>query len=233
MLQIKDLSNFILRDINFEVKKWEIFIIMGHNGSWKTTLLKTIIWLEKVDKGIILFEWKDITKFSVYERAKLWIGYIFQEVPEYDGIRVEKYIFDILQKNDITLDKNKIEKMFEDFGLDWYIYKDRYFDHRLSWWEKKKIEIILTFLLDRKLYLFDEVENSLDATSRKVLLNYISEQKKIWKSFIIVSHNEDFIKFADKAILLCDWKIIQEWKPNQILSKYVDRCLECKVRNDA
>jgi hypothetical protein len=53
-------------------------------------------------------------------------------VPEYDGIKVERYIFDILQKNNITPDENKIKKMFEDFGLNWQTYKNRYFDHRLS-----------------------------------------------------------------------------------------------------
>jgi ABC-type multidrug transport system ATPase subunit len=65
-------------------------------------------------------------------------------------------------------------------------------------------------LLDRKLYLFDEVENSLDATSRKVLLSYILKEKERGKSFLIVSHNEEFIKTSDKAVLLCNGQITQE-----------------------
>jgi ABC-type polysaccharide/polyol phosphate transport system ATPase subunit len=50
---------------------------------------------------------------------------------------------------------------------------------------------------------------------------------------LIVSHNEEFIKTSDKAVLLCNGQITQEWEPSQILSKYVDSCLECKVNNNA
>jgi chromosome segregation ATPase len=62
-------------------------------------------------------------------------------------------------------------------------------------------------LLERDIYLLDEIETSLDANSRQVLIDFIKQKSNT--SFIIVSHNQDMIKLADEALLLCNGKIQQ------------------------
>jgi len=159
----------ILSDISFDIKKGDIFNILGHNGSWKTSLLKSIIWLNNVDWEII-FSWKSLSDISISDRSNMWISYIMQEIPEYTWIPVETYLKWIL-KDKFNIEK--ISKLFEDFGLDYDVYKTRYFDSHLSGWERKKVEIITNFLMDKDLYLLDEIEASLDATSRDVLIKLI------------------------------------------------------------
>ena len=198
---------------------------MGHNWSWKTTLLKTIIWLEKVDKWNIFFEWKEITNLSVYDRAKLWIWYIMQEIPEYVWIKIQQYVKGILKDR---FDELTIQNKFRELWLEWDFYKDRYFDSKLSWWEKKKIEIIVSFLLDRKIYLLDEIETSLDVNSLQIVKNWILDMKSKWKSFIIVSHTSDLLKLWNRWIVLCKWSIDLYWDVEILLKKYFDRCLYCE-----
>jgi len=220
-----DISNKkILKNIDFKVHFWEIFNILWHNWSWKTSLLKSIIWLNKVDWKII-FQEKNIEKKEIPERANLGISYIMQEIPEYTWIPVWTYLKWILKDK---FEQEKVSKLFEDFGLSYEIYKTRFFDSHLSGWERKKIEIIVNFLLDKDLYLLDEIEASLDATSRQVLINLILTENKKWKTFIIVSHSRDILELAKSWILLCEWKIDEVWDNKKLLKKYFWSCESCE-----
>jgi len=215
-----------IKNINLEIwdKKILKVNILWHNWSWKTSLLKSIIWLNKVTWEI-LFKSKDLLKLDISSRANLWISYIMQEIPEYTWIPVEVYIKWIL-KDKFSLEK--VNKLFEDFGLDYEIYKTRFFDSHLSGWERKKVEIITNFLMDKDLYLLDEIEASLDATSRDVLIKLILEYKKNWKTFIIVSHSKDILELASRWILLCNWKIDATWDNSKLLKKYFWNCEWCE-----
>lgn len=214
----------ILNDISFNINKWDIFNILGHNGSWKTSLLKSIIWLNDVSWDIIL-SWESLNEISIPDRANMWISYIMQEIPEYTWISVETYLKWIL-KDKFNIEN--ISKLFEDFGLNFEVYKSRYFDSHLSGWERKKIEIITNFLMDKDLYLLDEIEVSLDATSRDVLIKLIKKLNKEWKTFIIVSHSKDILEIADNWILLCNWLIDIIWENKILLKKYLWSCDWCE-----
>jgi len=214
----------ILKDISFEVKNWEIFNILWHNGSGKTSLLKSIIWLNKVEWEILFWE-KNIWELSIPERANMWISYIMQEIPEYTWIPVETYLKGILKEK---FDLENVSKLFEDFGLSYETYKTRFFDSHLSGWERKKVEIITNFLMDKDLYLLDEIEASLDATSRDVLIKLIKSENKKWKTFIIVSHSKDILELAENWILLCSWKIDIIWENSKLLKKYFWSCEGCE-----
>jgi len=220
----------ILNNISFEVKSWEIFNILGHNWSWKTSLLKSIIWLNKITWEIFMSnsgypQGVSLQELSISERAKAWISYIMQEIPEYTWIPVETYLKWILKDK---FDGGKVSKLFEDFGLDYEIYKTRFFDSHLSGWERKKVEIITNFLMDKNLYLLDEIEASLDATSRDVLIKLIKAENKKWKTFIIVSHSKDILELAKSWILLCSWKIDLIWENSKLLKKYFNSCEGCE-----
>ena len=230
LLEVKNLSvklenKEILSNISFQLGKWEILSLLWHNGSGKTTLLKAIIGLIS-SKGEIIFKWKEIQNLSVSERAKLGIGYIMQEVPEYTWITVWNYVKNILEKFN-KFDEEKVSSLFDMFWMNWKLYEKRNFDMHLSGWEKKKIEIITSFLLDKQLYLLDEIEVSLDATSRKILADIIKSLQKEWKSFIIVSHHEELINLWENALLLCNWKIQSSWKVKELLDLYLWRCVSC------
>ena len=228
MLKIENLnleinSKKILSGISFEVSSWEIFNILGHNGSGKTSLLKSIIWLNKVSWDVI-FSWESLSDLNIPSRSNKGISYIMQEIPEYTGIPVESYLKNILKDK---FDLDKVSNLFEDFGINYEVYKTRYFDSHLSGGERKKVEIITNFLMDKDLYLLDEIEASLDATSRDVLIKLILKENKAGKTFIIVSHSKDILGLASKWILLCDWNVDATWENSKLLGKYFWSCKWC------
>jgi len=83
MLRVENLSSgygtiTILRDISFEMEKGDIVTIIGRNGVGKSTLIKTLIGLNKSKTGRIFFKEKDITHMQAHERARMGIGYVPQ-----------------------------------------------------------------------------------------------------------------------------------------------------------
>ena len=233
MLKVENLNleikwKKILSNIDLELGNNEVLALLWHNGSWKTSILKSIMGLYKA-KGNIVFDNEQIQEKEIYERANAGIGYIMQEVPEYTWISVLQYVKGILKNK---YDKQEIKKQFDLFWLDFETYKTRNFDSHLSGWEKKKVEIIVSFMLDKKLYLLDEVETSLDATSRTILKNMIKSYQDKWKSFIIVSHHKELLDLAQNAILLCNGQIQEKWELNKIYEKYIWACENCEVTNN-
>lgn len=78
-------------DINFSMANGEILVITGSNGG-KSTLVKLIKGIEKLISGQILSDGVDITDMSITERAKLGIGYAFQQPPRFKGVTVKKLL---------------------------------------------------------------------------------------------------------------------------------------------
>ena len=79
-------------DINSSMANGEILVITGSNGGGKSTLAKLIMGIEKPTSGQILFDGVDITDMSITERAKLGIGYAFQQPPRFKGVTVKKLL---------------------------------------------------------------------------------------------------------------------------------------------
>ena len=80
MLELQDIcfsrdGKNILKNVNLKIDNNKMIVITGPNGSGKSTLAKIIMGIENPDSGKIIFDGKDITKFSITERAKIGIGF--------------------------------------------------------------------------------------------------------------------------------------------------------------
>ena len=82
----------ILDNISFNIDFGKILVITGPNGGGKSTLAKIIMGIEKPTSGQILLDGVDITNLSITERAKMGIGYAFQQPPRFKGVTVEKLL---------------------------------------------------------------------------------------------------------------------------------------------
>ena len=113
MLEVKNVSfavaqndgtTQIIKDLSFTVPDGRLTVITGPNGGGKSTLAKLIMGLEKATGGSILWNGTDITGLSITDRAKLGIGYAFQQPPRFKGMKVSKLL-------ELSLsDVDKIEK---------------------------------------------------------------------------------------------------------------------------
>lgn len=93
----------ILDDINLELGENKIYVITGPNGGGKTTLSRLLMGIRKPTSGKIMFDNKDMTNMDITERAKLGIGYAFQQPPRFKGLKVRE-LLELAAKTDNNVD---------------------------------------------------------------------------------------------------------------------------------
>ena len=209
MLELKNITykveelgqeKIILDNISCVFEDNCVTAITGHNGSGKSTLTKIIVGILTPTAGQVFLDGKDISKLSIYERAKAGLNYAFQQPILFSGITV-KDLIDIA-----TGEENSIPKACEFLsrvGMCAKEYINRSFDKSLSGGEQKRIELALALAKKGKCLIFDEPEAGIDLWSFEKLNNLFDKNK----CNIIVSHQEKLLKSADKILVLKNGKI--------------------------
>lgn len=236
MLELKDIcftrdNKKILNHINLTIDTDKFVVITGPNGSGKSTLAKIIMGIEKPDEGKILLEGKDITSLSIDERAKLGIGFAFQQPVRFKGITV----FDLLRLS-AQKEMNKAEacNILSKVGLCAKEYVDREVNNSLSGGELKRIEIATVAVRNSKLTIFDEPEAGIDLWSFQSLIKIFEEMRKIVKgTTLIISHQERILNIADELILMKEGKIEKIGKKEELLGQVLEKPLCCKLGGEA
>ena len=212
MLKITNLSTRvvdsdinILNKLNLTIDDGEIHVIMGPNGTGKSTLAKTIMgnYQYEVVKGKISFDGKDLLQLSTDERARLGIFLSMQDPTVIDGVSNSEFIRTALNaKNE---EKTNLYQFIKDMESNMKELKlDPKMIHRslnkdFSGGEKKKNEILQLKMLKPKLIILDELDSGLDVDSLKIVCkninSYIKENPNT--SLLIITHYPrilDYIK---------------------------------------
>ena len=161
MLEVKNVSfavaqndgtTQIIKDLSFTVPDGRLTVITGPNGGGKSTLAKLIMGLEKATGGSILWNGTDITGLSITDRAKLGIGYAFQQPPRFKGMKVSK-LLELAHGSPLSEDAScgYLSKV----GLCAREYISREIDGTLSGGELKRIEIATLLAKKPALAIFD------------------------------------------------------------------------------
>lgn len=210
MLELQDIcfvreNKKILDHINLTLDTDQFVVITGPNGSGKSTLAKIIMGIEKPDTGKILFEGKDITNLRIDERAKLGIGFAFQQPVKFKGITV----YDLIQLSlGKAVERNVACRILSSVGLCAREYIDREVNASLSGGELKRIEIATVAVRKSKLTIFDEPEAGIDLWSFSNLIEVFEEIRKTTKgTTLIISHQERILAIADQVILMRQGRI--------------------------
>lgn len=220
----------ILDDINLKIDTGKFIAITGQNGSGKSTLAKIIMGIEKPDSGQVIFEGQDITNKSIDERARLGMGFAFQQPVKFKGITV----LDLIRLS-ANKDMNKKEacEVLSTVGLCANEYIDREVNGSLSGGELKRIEIALLAVRDAKLCIFDEPEAGIDLWSFQSLIEVFENiQNRIKGTTLIISHQERILKIADEIILMKNGKIQKIGKPDEIFKEMNVKPHCCKIRRE-
>jgi putative ABC transport system ATP-binding protein len=203
-----------VENINLKIKRGEFICIMGPSGSGKSTMLHLMGCLDKPTSGKVFIDGIDTSKMSEDELANLRrdkIGFVFQLFNLYPTLTALENVelpMLIAKKDKEFRRKRAIEllKMVEMEEL-----KD-HLPSELSGGQRQKIAIARSLANNPRIILADEPTGNLDSKSGEEVMKIFKDLNKKGKTIVIVTHNENVAKFAERIILLKDGKIIKDEK---------------------
>ena len=205
----------IVRDLSLTVEAGKLLVITGPNGGGKSTLAKLIMGIEKPTGGKIIYEGRDITGLLITERARIGIGYAFQQPPRFKGVTVRK-LLELSRGEEMSDDA--LCKYLSGVGLCSREYLGREVDSSLSGGELKRIEIASLMARAPKLSIYDEPEAGIDLWSFAMLVDSFSALRTgSDKSVVIISHQERIIRLADEIAIIADGRIQKMGPRDEIL----------------
>jgi len=229
MLEIKKLSagienKEIIKDINLNIKKGEFHVIMGKNGTGKSTLGNILTGKENytISQGEIKFKGENIIGLTPEERACKGMFMSFQYPVSIPGVNSMHFIRTAL--NSIRKHQNKdeiepadfIKKFKEKLAL---MDLDDDFSKRgvndgFSGGEKKRFEIIQMLMLNPDLVILDETDSGLDIDALKIVANGINNFRTKNKSFILITHYHRIVQYLspDYVHIMLDGTIVKSGK---------------------
>lgn len=215
-------STLVLKDINFSIKKGEIFGLVGHSGAGKSTLLRCINGLEDYQSGSLKIdgiEIKDVKGKKLRELRKE-IGMIFQNF----ALMSRKTVFENASMPlnfwgyDKSFIKKRVNELLKIVGLS---DKKEFYPAALSGGQKQRVAIARALALNPKILLSDEATSALDPNTTQQILELL---KKINKEFgitiILVTHQMEVVKsVANRAVLLKDGIITNKGEIHELFLK--------------
>ena len=228
-------NNMILENISFSLKKNKYNVIIGKNGSGKSTILKLIVGLEKISGGQIFIDNEEL----VYKRDELYkirkkTGIVFQESNEHIiGETVAESLIFGMENNRIPLEKMKenMDKYIKLFQLENIIDKKTV---NLSGGEKQKVALAGAVITEPEIILLDEVTEMWDKATKEKMNGIIEKFLEDGKTVVSVTHNLEEIRRSDNITFITEeGKIVtgKSKEVNQILEEKKSKETEYEINS--
>ena len=204
-----------LRGVNLKVSEGEFIAIMGPSGSGKSTLLNMIGCLDKPTRGKVLIDGVDISKLDERELAKIRsekIGFIFQlfnlspNLTALENVYLTMLFKGVSRKEGLK----RAEELLEIVGMK---RRMNHYPNQLSGGEMQRVAIARALANNPKIILADEPTGNLDSKSGREVMKVLEGlNKKLGTTLIVVTHDPEVAKFAEKIFIIKDGKIEREVK---------------------
>jgi len=222
--------------VSIYVEQGEIVGLLGPNGAGKTTTFYMTTGLVVPNEGRIFLNDLDITKYPVYRRAQIGIGYLAQEASVFRKMTVEDNIRSVLEMTKFSkkYQKEKLESLIAEFNLG-HVRKN--LGDRLSGGERRRTEIARCLAIEPKFIMLDEPFAGVDPIAVQDIQDIVWKLKDKNIGILITDHNVDeTLTITDRAYLLFDGKILYQGTPEElavnsvIKERYLGRDFELKRR---
>ena len=209
-INIGGVRNFILKDINLEIKEGEFISVMGPSGSGKSTLLNVIGMLDEPSEGKYLFMDQDVYKLREKQRSQLYkthIGFVFQAYHLIDELTVYENIETPLIYQDIKASERKaiVADALDRFQI---VGKKDLFPTQLSGGQQQLVGIARAIVANPKLILADEPTGNLNSKQGEEIMDLFKKLNQEDKVTIVqVTHSEKNAEYGSHIIHLLDGRI--------------------------
>ncbi len=200
----------VLSDISLDIKDGEFISLTGRSGAGKSTLLYVLSSLDDPTSGSVEIADRDITQMSsdeLYRFRNQKMGFVFQFhylIAELTAI--QNILLPAMKFNEEVIRRPRAEMLLEQFGLKEKINR---YPRQLSGGEQQRLAIARSLVMEPKYLFADEPTGSLDTTNAESVMNILQDcSRKQGMTVIMVTHDPDFSKLADRQIRLADGRIV-------------------------
>ena len=198
-------------DVSFSVEKGEFVAIVGASGSGKSTLLHLIGGVDRPTSGKIFVDGNDISKMNddklaVFRRRQVGIVYQFYNLIPI--LTVEENITLPCDLDGRGVDRERLEMILDSFGLR---ARRKHLPNQLSGGQQQRTSIARALINNPSLVLADEPTGNLDSKSSEEVMSILKMCNQSYgQTVIMITHNLDIAKQADRIVTISDGKIVEE-----------------------
>nr|WP_144427358.1 amino acid ABC transporter ATP-binding protein [Scardovia inopinata] len=210
-------SLHVLKDINLEVSKGEVLVVLGPSGSGKSTMCRTINRLETIDSGQILIDGQPLpAEGKALANLRAEVGMVFQQFNLFanktilDNVTLAPIKVRHMKKTDA---QDEAMELLARVGVDSQASK---MPSQLSGGQQQRVAIARALAMHPKVMLFDEPTSALDPEMVNEVLDVMVSLAKEGMTMICVTHEMGFArKAADRIIFMADGKILESGTPDE------------------
>ncbi len=210
----------VLKDVDVQVPKGQVFALIGPSGAGKSTLIRTINALEGIDSGAILVDGVSVhAKKAKVNQIRAGIGFVFQSFNLYphlnavDNVAVAPMHVKGTKK---AAAREKAKELLASLGLD-----DKFAAHpnQLSGGQQQRVAIARALAMDPKVMLFDEPTSALDPEMIKEVLDAIRKLAETGMTMVVVTHEMGFAReICSQVVFMADSKVVEQAPPKEFFS---------------
>ena len=224
MITLQDVSKFYemgavrvhaLQNVSLEIGEGEFVVVLGPSGSGKTTLLNVVGALDEASSGRIQINGRELSTLSAGQRftfRRETVSFIFQTFNLFPSLTALENVQFVLDLARAPRSKERAVEVLESVGLGERV---NHFPHELSGGEQQRVAIARALATGNPVLLADEPTGELDFQTGVQILELLRAQAGDGKTVIVVTHNREISRIADRVIELSSGRVVRDGAPRE------------------
>jgi putative ABC transport system ATP-binding protein len=211
--EMGDVRVTALDNVSLDINKGEFVVVLGPSGSGKTTLLNIIGALDMPTEGAMHINGNNFSLSSRSNRFKFrrqTVGFIFQTFNLFPSLTALENVQFVLDMANVPNSRERAIEVLRDVGLGERV---DHFPHELSGGEQQRVAIARALATGNPVLLADEPTGELDFKTGIQILELLQRQAQAGKTVLVVTHNREISRIADRVIELSSGRIVRDGPP--------------------
>jgi len=213
----------VVNKVSIDLEQGEIVGLLGPNGAGKTTTFYMIVGLVRPNRGRITFDGRKVTRYPMYKRARMGMGYLSQEPSVFRKLTVWDNVMAILETLDMTQQerRERAERLLTELGIHKLARQRAY---TLSGGERRKLEITRALVTEPLMLMLDEPFSGVDPIAVNDIQRIIMQLRDRGLAILITDHNvRETLSVVDRAYLLYEGRVLREGTSAFLINDEVSR----------